>query len=184
MGDAAAGIRRVGARPVSTSRRDACDRQRQRHQQPNQIRLTLGPRLAESVRKVSTRRLAPDAKLCRRIVQPVTAAKQHGNVCLTVRQSKRSLDGICVRTGRLRRIGDQQQHARRARPLRGGLPRQWKHDGGERDETFGRGDLTWAPSSLLYEHEHGDLENKFISISEEEAAQIVERIRGLGDPDA
>jgi hypothetical protein len=31
-----------------------------------------------------------------------------------------------------------------------------ERDGGERDETFGR-DLKWARSSLLYEHEHGDL---------------------------
>ena len=65
----------------------------------------------------------------------------------------------------------------------GGVLRRVKHDGGERDETFGR-DLTWAPSSLLYEHEHGDLENKFMPISEEEAGRIVERIRGLASPDA
>ena len=64
-----------------------------------------------------------------------------------------------------------------------GVLRRIRHDGGERDETFGR-DLPWAPSSLLYEHEHGDLENKFVPISEEEAAQIVERIRGLASPGA
>jgi hypothetical protein len=64
-----------------------------------------------------------------------------------------------------------------------GVLRRIRHDGGERDETFGR-DLTWGRSSLLYEHEHGDLENKFISISEEEANRIVERIRGLAEPDA
>jgi hypothetical protein len=64
-----------------------------------------------------------------------------------------------------------------------GVLRRVRHGGGERDETFGR-DLSWAPSSLLYEHEHGDLENKFVPISEEEADRIVERIRGLGDPDA
>jgi hypothetical protein len=64
-----------------------------------------------------------------------------------------------------------------------GVLRRIRHDGGERDETFGR-DLTWSPSSLLYEHEHGDLENKFVPISEEEADRIVERIRGRGDPDA
>ncbi len=63
-----------------------------------------------------------------------------------------------------------------------GVLRRIKHDGGERDETFGT-DLTWARSSLLYEHEHGDLENKFIPISEEEALRIVERIRGLAGPD-
>jgi hypothetical protein len=60
-----------------------------------------------------------------------------------------------------------------------GVLRRTKYDGGERDETFGR-DLKWAHSSLLYEHEHGDLENKFIPISEEEAERIVERIRRLG----
>ena len=60
----------------------------------------------------------------------------------------------------------------------GGVLRRIKHDRGERDETFGN-DLTWARSPLLYEHEHGDLENKFIPITEEEANRIVERIRGL-----
>jgi hypothetical protein len=57
-----------------------------------------------------------------------------------------------------------------------GVLRRIKHDDGERDETFG-GDLRWASSSLLYEYEHGDLENKFIPISHEEAERIVERIR-------
>ena len=64
-----------------------------------------------------------------------------------------------------------------------GVLRRIRQDGRERDETFGR-DLVWAPSSLLYEHERGDLENKFVPISEVEAGRIVERIRGLGDPDA
>lgn len=57
-----------------------------------------------------------------------------------------------------------------------GVLRRIKHEGGERDETFGY-DLRWAHSSLLYEHERGDLENKFVPISEEEASRIVERIR-------
>lgn len=57
-----------------------------------------------------------------------------------------------------------------------GVLRRIKHDEGERDETFGS-DLNWAHSSLLYSHERGDLENKFIPISEQEAAVIVERIR-------
>jgi hypothetical protein len=64
-----------------------------------------------------------------------------------------------------------------------GVLRRIRRDGGEHDETFGR-DLAWARSSLLYEHEHGDLENKFVPISEEEAGRIVEQIRGLADPDA
>lgn len=59
-----------------------------------------------------------------------------------------------------------------------GVLRRIKHDDGERDETFGS-DLGWAHSSLFYSHERGDLENKFIPISEEEADIIVERIRGL-----
>jgi hypothetical protein len=58
-----------------------------------------------------------------------------------------------------------------------GVLRRIKHDDGERDETFGT-DLRWARSALLYEHEHGDLENKLVPISAEEAAQIVARIRG------
>lgn len=58
----------------------------------------------------------------------------------------------------------------------GGVLRRVKHDGGERDETFGD-DLTWARSSLLYAYERGDLTNKFIPISEQEAEGIVERIR-------
>jgi hypothetical protein len=65
-------------------------------------------------------------------------------------------------------------HSSRERPA--GILRRIRHDRGERDETFGR-DLTWARSSLLYEHERGDLENKFIPIPEEEANRIVERIR-------
>ena len=54
--------------------------------------------------------------------------------------------------------------------------RRVKHAGGERDETFGA-DLRWVASSLLYEYEHGDLGYKFIPITEDEANQIVARIR-------
>jgi hypothetical protein len=59
-----------------------------------------------------------------------------------------------------------------------GVLRRIKHDGGERDETFGT-DLAWARSALLYEHEHGDLENKFVPISGEEADRIVARTRRI-----
>ena len=59
----------------------------------------------------------------------------------------------------------------------GGVLRRIKHDGGERDETFGA-DLQWGRSSLLYAAERGDLTNKFIPISEERADQIVDWIRG------
>ncbi len=65
-------------------------------------------------------------------------------------------------------------HSSRAEPA--GVLRRIKHDSGERDETFGS-DLKWAHSSMLYSHERGDLENKFIPISAEEAEGIVERIR-------
>jgi hypothetical protein len=65
----------------------------------------------------------------------------------------------------------------RERP--GGVLRRIKHDGGQRDETFGR-DLTWARSSLMHSYERGDLTNDFVPISEEEAERIVERIREHG----
>ena len=57
-----------------------------------------------------------------------------------------------------------------------GVLRRIKHDGGERDETFGT-DLGWVRSALLYSAERGDLENKFIPISEDDAERIVSRIR-------
>jgi hypothetical protein len=49
-------------------------------------------------------------------------------------------------------------------------------DSDRRDEAFGR-DLKWKFSSLLYEHEHGELGDTFIPITEAEATQIVARIR-------
>jgi hypothetical protein len=57
-----------------------------------------------------------------------------------------------------------------------GVLRRIKRDGGERDETFGT-DLVWGRSALLYSAERGDLENKFVPISEDEAERIVSRIR-------
>lgn len=57
-----------------------------------------------------------------------------------------------------------------------GVIRRVKHDGGQRDEIFSR-DLTWKNTSLLYSAERGDLTNDMIPISEEEADQIVARIR-------
>lgn len=62
----------------------------------------------------------------------------------------------------------------RERPA--GVLRRIKDERGERDEGFGR-DLKWAFTALLIEYEHGNLGNQFIPISEEEAKQIVERIR-------
>jgi hypothetical protein len=58
----------------------------------------------------------------------------------------------------------------------GGVLRRIKHDRGERDEAF-TSDLTWEHSPLLYARERGDLTNRLIPITEEEALGIVERIR-------
>jgi len=57
-----------------------------------------------------------------------------------------------------------------------GVLRRIKHGGGQRDEAFGR-DLLWSHSALLYSAERGNLDNKFVEISEEEAERIVARIR-------
>ena len=58
-----------------------------------------------------------------------------------------------------------------------------RNDEGQTDEMFSR-DLTWEFSPLLYAAERGDTMFDFVPISEEEAGRIVERIRGLADPDA
>jgi hypothetical protein len=67
----------------------------------------------------------------------------------------------------------------RERPL--GVVRRVKHDSGQRDEVFSRA-MNWEHTALLYSAERGDLTNDLIPISEEEASQIVERIRGLAGP--
>ena len=48
--------------------------------------------------------------------------------------------------------------------------------GGKRDEAFTT-DLMWERSASLVSAERGDLLNEFIEITEDEANQIVERIR-------
>ena len=48
--------------------------------------------------------------------------------------------------------------------------------GGKRDEAFTT-DLMWERSASLVSAERGDLLNEFIEIAEDEANQIVERIR-------
>ena len=58
----------------------------------------------------------------------------------------------------------------------GGVVRRVMHNQGQRDEAFS-GDLTWKRTSLLYAAERGDTMNDFVPISEEEAMQIVDRIR-------
>jgi hypothetical protein len=57
-----------------------------------------------------------------------------------------------------------------------GVLRRVEDDDGQNDEVFSR-DLTWEFSDLLYAAERGDTMNDFVRITEEEAMQIVERIR-------
>jgi hypothetical protein len=54
--------------------------------------------------------------------------------------------------------------------------RTYTDDGGRSDEAFTR-DLIWEFSPALIAAERGDLQNEFIEITEDEANQIVERIR-------
>jgi hypothetical protein len=49
-------------------------------------------------------------------------------------------------------------------------------DGGRRDEAFTR-NLAWERSAALVSAERGDLQNEFIEITEDDANQIVDRIR-------
>jgi hypothetical protein len=62
----------------------------------------------------------------------------------------------------------------RERP--GGVLRRIQHDSGEHDEAFTR-ELVWKRSDSLYSAERGNLDNTFIPINDNEAMQIVERIR-------
>ena len=63
----------------------------------------------------------------------------------------------------------------RVRPA-GILRRTYFESGGRRDEAFSR-DLVWKSTALLVSAERGDLKNEFIEITEDEANQIVDRIR-------
>jgi len=63
----------------------------------------------------------------------------------------------------------------RERPA-GVFRRTYFEAGGRRDEAFTRNRI-WERSPLLVSAERGDLQNEFIEITEEEASQIVERIR-------
>ena len=63
----------------------------------------------------------------------------------------------------------------RERPA-GVFRRIYTEAGGRRDEAFTR-DLVWEFSASLISAERGDLQNEFIEITEDEANQIVERIR-------
>ena len=58
----------------------------------------------------------------------------------------------------------------------GGVLRRTENDEGKVDEVFSRA-LKWTPSPLLRTAESGDTMFDFIEITEEEALQLVERIR-------
>jgi len=62
----------------------------------------------------------------------------------------------------------------RERP--GGVIRRVHDDDGQEDQAFTR-NLVWEHTPLLYAYERGNLDNKLYEISEDEANQIVERIR-------
>jgi hypothetical protein len=63
----------------------------------------------------------------------------------------------------------------RDRPA-GVFRRTYTEDGGRSDEVFTR-NLIWEYSPALISAERGDLQNEFIEITEDEANQIVDRIR-------
>jgi hypothetical protein len=63
----------------------------------------------------------------------------------------------------------------RERPA-GLFRRTYTDAGGLRDEAFTR-NLVWKSSSSLVSAERGDLQNEFIEITENEANQLLERLR-------
>ena len=63
----------------------------------------------------------------------------------------------------------------------GGVLRRVVDDNGNVDEAFSP-DLTWEFSSLLYAAERGDTMFEFVPISQDEADQIVARIRETAEP--
>ena len=65
--------------------------------------------------------------------------------------------------------------SRREQPT-GVFRRTYTEDGGKLDEAFTRS-LAWEFSSSLVSAERGDLLNEFVEITEDEANQIVDRIR-------
>lgn len=66
----------------------------------------------------------------------------------------------------------------RERPA-GVFRRIYTEDGGKLDEAFTR-NLIWEFSPALVSAERGDLQNEFVEITEDEANQIVDRIRDTG----
>ena len=63
-----------------------------------------------------------------------------------------------------------------------GVLRRVENDDGEIDEVFSR-NLGWEFSPLLYSAENGDLTNEFAEITEDEANEIVDRIRAEAGQD-
>ena len=63
----------------------------------------------------------------------------------------------------------------------GGVLRRVSDDNGQVDEAFSP-DLTWEFSPLLYSAERGDTMFEFVPITEDEADQIVARIRETAEP--
>ena len=63
----------------------------------------------------------------------------------------------------------------------GGVLRRVVDDNGRVDEAFSS-DLTWEFSSLLYAAERGDTMFEFVPITQDEADQIVARIRKTAEP--
>lgn len=62
----------------------------------------------------------------------------------------------------------------RERPA--GVLRRIEHEDGEHDEAFTRS-LEWKRSASLYSYERGNADAEFYEISEDEANEIVARIR-------
>lgn len=58
----------------------------------------------------------------------------------------------------------------------GGVIRRIQSDEGRDDQAFTR-NLKWEHTPLLYSHERGNMDAQFYEISEDEANQIVDRIR-------
>lgn len=65
-------------------------------------------------------------------------------------------------------------YSSRAEPS--GVLRRTQSGDEQNDEQFGH-DLEWTYSPLLYSYERGNMDNKFYEITEDEANQIVARIR-------
>ena len=63
-----------------------------------------------------------------------------------------------------------------SREAPGGVLRRVELDDGEYDEEFGS-DLTWTRSWLLYSYERGNGDVEVYEITEDEATEIVDRIR-------